>query len=155
MRPTPFRCKLSTCGDDTLLGACGRGAKNQLDGGVGAFRDVTVCTAGIAFRYDNDATPAHRFIETTGGGCAFVDYDNDGLLDIFAVQGGPAPGSAIRVRPPCALYHNMGGGRFVDVTAQCGLALDLATGRAYPSLTTTTTGGRVTDIILWGAPPLP
>src|SRR5687768_8396186 len=69
----------------------------------GTFQDVTT-SVGLAFRYDNDATPQRRFIETTGGGCAFLDYDNDGYLDIFAVQSGPAPGGPVRPRPHHALY---------------------------------------------------
>lgn len=86
----------------------------------GTFRDVTA-RAGLAFRYDNDATPAHRFIETTGGGCAFLDADNDGLLDVFAVQGGPAPGGTARARPADALCRNQGDGTFRDVTREAGL----------------------------------
>src|SRR5262245_2462086 len=83
--------------------------------GTGCFHDVTA-SVGLAFRYDNDATPQRRFIETTGGGCAFLDYDNDGYLDVFAVQSGPAPGSPPRPRPHHALYHNLAGQRFEDVT---------------------------------------
>src|SRR5262245_43700115 len=69
----------------------------------GLFRDVTR-QAGLAFRYDNDPTPGHRFVETTGGGCAWLDYDNDGRPDLFAVQGGPVDNPAARTRPRHALY---------------------------------------------------
>ena len=89
----------------------------------GLFRDVSL-DAGIRFQYDNDKSDAHRFIETTGGGCAFLDYDNDGLLDILAIQGGPAPGSATRQRPHHVLYRNRGDGTFEDVTAIAGLDKD-------------------------------
>jgi hypothetical protein len=88
------------------------------------FRDVTR-SAGLSFRYDNDATPAHRFIETTGGGCALFDADNDGFLDIFAVQGGPAPGSPPRPRPLHRLYLNQHDGSFREATRAAGLELDL------------------------------
>lgn len=94
----------------------------------GYFRDVTQ-EVGLQFRYDNDATLQRRFIETTGGGCAFLDYDNDGYVDIFAVQGGPAPGSSSRVRPPHALYRNIAGQRFADVTVRAGLAMDTGYGQ--------------------------
>ncbi len=94
----------------------------------GVFHDVTR-GAGLDFRYDNDASPQKRFIETTGGGVAFLDFDQDGLLDIFAVQGGPAPGSPARSRPTCKLYRNRGDGTFADVTVASGLAGDYGYGQ--------------------------
>ena len=89
----------------------------------GWFKDVSK-EAGLHFIYDNDLSEQRRFIETTGGGVAFIDYDNDGLIDIFAVQSGSAPGSPERPRPPHALYHNLGSGKFEDVTVKAGLAVD-------------------------------
>src|SRR5205823_834086 len=52
---------------------------------------------------------------------------NDGLLDIFAAQGGPAPGGPARqaTRPRHVLYRNLGDGTFRDVTTPAGLDLDL------------------------------
>jgi hypothetical protein len=85
--------------------------------------------AGLNFVYDNDASPARRLIETTGGGCAFLDFDNDGLLDIFVVQGGPAPGSASRPRPTSALFRNTGSGKFVDFTRAARLDVDTGYGQ--------------------------
>jgi len=86
-------------------------------------------SAGLHFRYDNDATPARRFIETTGGGVAFLDYDGDGNLDIFAVQGGPASEKRPPNAPRCALYRNRGDGTYEDVTAEAGLASDMGYGQ--------------------------
>ena len=57
-------------------------------------------------------------IETTGTGVAIFDYDNDGLPDIFVVNGGRLDGQA----PTHFLYHNLGGLKFQDVTGQAGLA---------------------------------
>ncbi|MGA3203238.1 MAG: VCBS repeat-containing protein, partial [Bryobacteraceae bacterium] len=51
-------------------------------------------------------------IETTGSGVGFLDYDNDGLLDAFVASGDGAPSR---------LYHNEGGGRFRDVSAEMGI----------------------------------
>ena len=113
------------------------------------FRDVTR-EAGLRFTHDNDASPAHRFVETTGGGCAWLDFDNDGLLDLFAVQGGPAPGSPERRRPPHALYRNLGAGRFADVSRSAGLAVDAGYGQGASAADYD--GDGRTDLLLttWG-----
>ncbi len=59
-------------------------------------------------------------VESMGGGCAFLDYDNDGWMDIFLLGGrtldGTPPGSGNR------LYHNNRDGTFTDITAKSGLA---------------------------------
>jgi hypothetical protein len=62
-------------------------------------------------------------LETTGCGCAFIDYDNDGWLDIFLVNGTRfeakwPPGQA----PISRLYKNNRDGTFTDVTAAAGVA---------------------------------
>jgi hypothetical protein len=107
--------------------------RGRFPGGSPGPRFVNVTrAAGLSFRYDNDASPEHRYVETTGGGCAFLDYDNDGLLDLFAVQGGPAPTDAPfsnRPRPHSVLYRGLGGGRFEDVTERAGLAVDMGYGQ--------------------------
>src|SRR5262249_50403879 len=100
------------------------------------------------FRYENDATSAHRFIETTGGGCAFLDYDNDGFLDIFAVQGGPAPGSPARSRPHNVLYRNRGDGTFEEVTHAAGLDIDTGYGQGVAAADYDNDGW--TDLLITG-----
>ncbi|MSR83229.1 MAG: CRTAC1 family protein [Candidatus Latescibacteria bacterium] len=60
--------------------------------------------------------------ETYGSGVAFLDYDNDGLLDLFLVNGGRLPGLSTAPLASDALYRNTGDGKFVDVTAQSGTA---------------------------------
>jgi hypothetical protein len=87
------------------------------------FHDIAA-EAGIHFRLDNGARGEHHFIETTTGGCALFDFDNDGYLDVFLVQAGPTPEEHRTARPPCALYRNNGDGTFTDVTAKSGLAFD-------------------------------
>lgn len=87
------------------------------------FTDVSE-SAGMRWAYRNGATGKHHMIETTGGGVAFFDYNNDGLLDIFALQSGPDPsaGPAERNFPTSSvLYRNNGDGTFTDVTAISGL----------------------------------
>lgn len=76
------------------------------------FQNVAA-TAGLTRAIPNGGVASKEFIvETTGSGVAFIDYDNDGLLDIFVVSG---PGS------PSRMYHNAGGGKFIDVTQSLGL----------------------------------
>ena len=65
------------------------------------------------------ATQDDYIIESDGCGCAFVDYDNDGWMDIFLLTGtrigGAPPGTTNR------LYHNNRDGTFTDVTLKAGL----------------------------------
>lgn len=70
----------------------------------------------------NDATERKRLIETMTGGVALLDFDNDGLLDIFVVNG--APISTLRKNNPewwNRLYRNLGNWKFEDVTETAGL----------------------------------
>ncbi len=55
-----------------------------------AFRD-DAGRAGLRFTYDNGETPQHQIPETIGGGVAVLDYDGDGRLDAYLVQGGIFP----------------------------------------------------------------
>ncbi|MHB1560975.1 MAG: tetratricopeptide repeat protein, partial [Isosphaeraceae bacterium] len=54
------------------------------------FRDDAEA-AGLIFGFENGATRAHQLPETMSGGVGLLDYDGDGRLDIYAVQGGPFP----------------------------------------------------------------
>jgi hypothetical protein len=72
--------------------------------------------AGLTRSFPNGGTSSKKYIvETTGSGAAFIDYNNDGLLDIFVLSG---PGGTNR------LYRNEGSGRFTDVTREAGLTSD-------------------------------
>ncbi|HKE21405.1 MAG TPA: CRTAC1 family protein [Bryobacteraceae bacterium] len=80
------------------------------------FVDVTR-QAGIHFRHENAASPQKFMIETMGAGCAWIDYNRDGLLDLYLVNG--AETVAFKPAKPLAsaLYRNNGDGTFTDVTA--------------------------------------
>lgn len=83
------------------------------------FVDVTR-DAGIDFRHRNFATATKHLVETMGSGAAFLDYDQDGLLDIYSIQGAPLqPHPA--AGPPNRLYRNLGNGRFQDITSRAGV----------------------------------
>ena len=60
-------------------------------------------------------------LETTGCGIAFYDYDNDGWLDIFVVNGSRLGGFSKGEEPTCHLYKNNRDGTFTDVTVEAGL----------------------------------
>jgi hypothetical protein len=62
-------------------------------------------------------------LETTGTGVAMFDYDNDGWLDLFFVNGTTLEGFPAAAEPASHLYRNRGDGTFEDTTAKAGLAL--------------------------------
>ena len=62
--------------------------------------------------------------ETLGAGCAFLDYDGDGWLDILLINGMDWPGHKRR-RSTMKLYRNNRNGTFTDVTQQAGLAIEM------------------------------
>ena len=87
------------------------------------FTDVAR-SAGITFQHDNAASAEKFLIETMGSGCAWIDYDQDGLLDIYLLNG-----AATKVYTPAhplrsALYRNNGDGTFSDVTAKAGVGAE-------------------------------
>jgi hypothetical protein len=90
---------------------------------AGYFEDVTD-GSGISFVYHNgEEAGLAAILESLGGGVALLDYDGDGLLDIFLPGGGYFDGPVkqeIRGHP-CKLYKNLGHFRFQDVTAEVGL----------------------------------
>jgi hypothetical protein len=96
----------------------------------GPFKEVAQ-SAGIHFVQNTGATGKFYYIESSGSGCAFFDYDNDGYLDVLLIQSGPFPRLPGDTSPAshCALYHNNGDGTFTDVTAGSGLDRDLGYGQ--------------------------
>ena len=80
--------------------------------------------AGIDFRHESGRTGALRLPEIIGAGVAIFDFDGDGRMDVYLVQGGPLPGAEFDEQPTDRLYRNVGGPselRFEDVTAEAGL----------------------------------
>jgi enediyne biosynthesis protein E4 len=76
---------------------------------------------GLSFTFDNGHSDLYQLPETFGGGVAVLDFDGDGWLDIYVVQGGEFPP---RQAPPHfgdRLFRNRGDGRFDDATARSGL----------------------------------
>jgi hypothetical protein len=78
------------------------------------FVNVTRST-GISFVHENAFSEQKHLIETMGSGCGWIDYDQNGLLDLYLVNG-CKPGRPAR----SALYRNNGDGTFTDVTEKTG-----------------------------------
>ena len=79
------------------------------------FTDVT-SQSGIDFRHTNGAGESKFVIETVGPGVGFFDYDSDGFLDIYLINGAATPGTEFEITPQNALYRNLRDGGFADVT---------------------------------------
>jgi hypothetical protein len=84
--------------------------------GPALFADVTV-SCGIDFTYrDGQEAGLYAILESLGGGVGLIDYDGDGLLDIFLPGGGSLSEESITGLPG-KLYRNLGDWKFEDVTA--------------------------------------
>jgi len=77
--------------------------------------------AGIDFRHDNAASPQKFLIETMGSGCGWIDYNQDGLLDLYLVNGAATKAYTPQHPLRSALYRNNGDGSFTDVTEQAAV----------------------------------
>ena len=87
---------------------------------VADFRDLAAA-AGLTARTVIGGEHTKDFIlETTGGGVAILDYDNDGWPDIFLVNGARLAQASPDTAPASHLYRNRGDGTFVDVTEKAG-----------------------------------
>ncbi len=86
------------------------------------FAEVLPQTSGITWVHNNAHSPERHLPETVGAGGAFFDYDNDGWMDIYLVNSGPA--DFFRPSNPLknALYRNNRDGTFTDVTDKAGVA---------------------------------
>src|SRR5437868_3757270 len=88
------------------------------------FEDITA-RSNIVFTYRNGEETADHYsiLESLGGGVGLIDFDGDGLLDVFLPAGGGYAGAGRKdiVGSPCKLYRNLGNGKFQDVTAAVGL----------------------------------
>ena len=123
------------------------------DGGLSAlFEQVPCSTSGITWRHVNGRSPEYYLPETTGAGCAFLDYDNDGWMDIYLVNSGRCDFYNPQLPLRNALYHNNRDGTFTDVTEKAGVpgggygmgaAVGDYDGDGHPDLYVTQYGGSI------------
>src|SRR3954462_3353120 len=105
-----------------MLIANGRAAQQEPEPPGFSFTNVAR-TAGLDATITFGGVEANKYLlETTGTGVAFIDYDGDGLLDLFFVNGSTLEGFSAAQAPTNHLYRNSGKGTFTDVTTKAGVA---------------------------------
>jgi enediyne biosynthesis protein E4 len=85
------------------------------------FKEIPPQTSGIHWVHENAMSADRQLPEALGPGCAFFDYDNDGWMDIYLVNSGPADIWKPKTRIRSALYKNNRDGTFTDVTEKAGV----------------------------------
>ena len=87
-----------------------------------AFEEIPPSASGITWIHKDGRSPEFYLPETLGGGGGFIDYDNDGWMDLYFVNSGKC--DFYDPHPPLrnALYHNNRDGTFTDVTEKAGVA---------------------------------
>ena len=85
------------------------------------FEEIPANRSGIVWTHENAMSSEHYLPETLGPGCALVDYDNDGWMDLYLVNSGPSEFYQPQRPVRNALYRNNRDGTFTDVTEQAGV----------------------------------
>ncbi len=121
--PTPERAE-KEAGPDARLqpkssAVPASAADHEMSNSGDLFVDITR-ESGVHFKHFNDASGRRYLPETMGSGAAFFDYDGDGRPDLYLVNGAPIIGIRSSSRPG-ALYRNLDGTHFQDVTIAAGL----------------------------------
>src|SRR5881396_1724956 len=85
------------------------------------YRDISN-ECGIRFRHTGGSAEKRYIFETMSGGVVLFDYDNDGLIDVYLVNGSSLEILAGKAQPVRSrLFRNLGRGRFEDVTERAGV----------------------------------
>jgi hypothetical protein len=99
-----------------------RGLAFALSSPIYTFEEILPSASGIHWTHTAGKSPEKYLPEATGPGCAFLDYDNDGWMDIYLINSGKCdfytPPKPLRN----ALYRNNRDGTFTDVTEKAGVA---------------------------------
>ena len=89
------------------------------------FEDISEKAGVTHWTHKMGEPEKHYILETNGSGVGLIDYDNDGWLDIYLVNGSTFKALDGKEEPPhAALFHNNRDGTFTDVTAKAGVAND-------------------------------
>ncbi len=102
-----------------------RNEKPEPSSAQASFAEVT-SSAGVVFAHQLADGKLDNIMESDGAGGVVLDFDNDGWMDLYLVNSGPAPvlsdAPPGTVRQPNRLFRNLGGGIFKDVTESAGVA---------------------------------
>ena len=94
-----------------------------IDGAPVVFADITHAAGLDKFQYKSGTPEKSTILETPGSGVALLDYDNDGWLDIYLVNGSTVAAlKGKEAAPRAMLLHNNHDGTFTDVTDKAGVA---------------------------------
>jgi len=85
------------------------------------FEEVPASVSGISWKHTAGRSPQKYLPETTGAGCAFLDYDNDGWMDIYLVNSGSCDFFTPTLPLRNALYRNNRDGTFSEITEKAGV----------------------------------
>lgn len=132
-----------------LLGAAALPAQNKP-----LFEEVPASASGITWTHTNAMSPDRYLPETLPPGCAFLDYDNDGWMDIFLVNTGPS--NFYKPKQPLhhALYKNNRDGTFTDVTRAAGIPVSNSFGQGVAAADFMNSGYPGILITAYGPPTL-
>jgi hypothetical protein len=90
--------------------------------GAPLFEEIGARRSGVTWVHENARSEQRYLPETLGPGCAFLDYDNDGWMDLYFVNSGPCDFYKPHTPSRNALYKNNRDGTFRDVTLEAGVA---------------------------------
>ncbi len=127
--PSPFLTEPSRRAFLRLLGLAGiagvsgipRSAARLAAAGP-MFEEIPASASGITWVHDNALSPDRYLPETMGPGVGFLDFDNDGWMDIFLVNSGASDFYKPKTPLKNGLYRNNRDGTFTDVTDKAGVA---------------------------------
>src|ERR1700691_2283147 len=96
----------------------------RADNAAPAFEEIPASASGISWVHVSGRSAMAHLPETVGAGCAFLDYDNDGWMDLYLVNSGGCDFYEPTQPLHNALYHNNRDGTFTDVTQKAGVPGD-------------------------------
>ena len=100
-------------------------ATGYVDSGPVPFQDITKAAGLSGWKHTMGNADKRLIIDTNGSGVGLIDYDNDGWLDIYMVNGSTFDALDGKEEPPhAALFHNNHDGTFTDVAAKAGVTND-------------------------------